>query len=163
LARNGIDCRRRIAAVDQLNDEIGMTGILRRVVGGIAMGMCLTAFAGCQSENRSAVDGKVTLDGAVVDGTISFIPTDGKSRSGAWGEIKSGRYSISATRGPVVGNYRIELSSVRKTGRILPAPPPMNQREELVDVIPVRYNSHSELKAEIKPGQNEVNFQLQSK
>jgi hypothetical protein len=140
-----------------------MIYIRRRVFGGIAIGMCLATLAGCRGENRAAVEGKVTLDGTAIDGAINFVSTDGKSVAGASGEIRAGHYSFSAARGPVVGTYRVEVRSVRKTGKVHRAPPPANQIEEWADIIPVRYNSQSELKAEIKPGENQVDFDLKTK
>jgi hypothetical protein len=137
--------------------------IRRRVFGGIVMGMCLTTLVGCRGENRAAVQGTVTLGGAAIDGTINFVSTDGKSIAGASGEIQAGYYSIPAARGPIVGTYRVEVRSVQKTGRMHRAPPPANQMEEWADIVPVRYNSQSELKAEIKPGDNELDFDLESK
>ena len=119
----------------------------------------LAAIVGCGTSNRAAVEGRITLDGRPIEGdTISFIPTDSKAGPPAWGEIKAGCYSIPAKTGPAVGTNRVEINLVRKTVKILP-----NGLEEMAVALPTRYNSQSELKAEIKPGKNQLDFELKSK
>lgn len=66
-------------------------------------------------------------------------------------------------QGPTLGTSRVEICWPRKTGRKLPALPPAPAVDEIVEAIPERYNKESELKAEIKPGQNHLNFELKSK
>ena len=123
--------------------------------------LLLLVSIGCGGSNRAAVTGQVTLNGrAVEDGTISFIPAAGTTGSPAWGEIKAGNYSIPAKNGPAIGTNRVEIRWTLKTGRMLPAVPPSPAREEVVEAIPTRYNSKSELKAELNPGKNTVDFQL---
>jgi hypothetical protein len=140
-----------------------MMCILPRVFGGIALGICLAAIVGCGGDNRAAVQGKVTLDGRDIEGTISFVPTDGRSTSAAWGEIKEGCYSLPAARGPVVGTYRVEISWMRKTGKKQSNPAHVMFADEIAEAIPTRYNRQSELQAEIKPEKNQVDFNLTSK
>lgn len=124
----------------------------------------IVAAMGCGVANRAAVDGYVTLDGRPVkDGSISFIPVDGNHGRAAWDKIEAGRYSISVKQGPAVGTNQVEIRWPRTTGKMLPAVPPAPASEQIVEAIPARYNGQSELKAEIKPGQNEVNFLLKSK
>jgi hypothetical protein len=119
-------------------------------------------MAGCGGPERQAVHGTVTLDGTPVDGgTINFLPVDGKPDSVARGDIKAGSYSIPAGQGPVVGAYRIEIRWMRKTGRMVSGFG--TQAPEMASVIPDRYNRMSELKADIKPGDNSLDFDLKSK
>ena len=108
--------------------------------------------------------GRVTLDGAPIDGgVISFIPIGDTPGPAAWVEIQAGRYAIPADTGPAVGTSRVEIRWARKTGKMLPALPSAPASEEVVEAIPVRYNRQSELKAEIKSGQNQVDLELRSK
>lgn len=136
--------------------------IPKQAIRRLTLSLAFIVIVGCGGPERAAVDGKVTLDGAPVDGgTISFISTDGQSASGAWGDIKAGSYSFSAGQGPVVGTYRVEIRWMRETGKMVSGFG--TQAPELASVIPERYSRMSELKAEIKPGRNEANFQLESK
>ena len=130
---------------------------------GFVLGMLLVAIVGCGRSNRAAVDGHVTLDGKPVeDGTISFIPP-GESHLAAWGKIKAGSYSIPARNGPALGTSQVEVRWPRKTGRKLPALPPAPATDEVAEAIPDCYNKQSKLKAEIKPGANQVDFDLKTK
>jgi hypothetical protein len=124
----------------------------------------LVATVGCGASNRAAVAGRVSLDGKPVDGgMISFIPTDRSLGSAAWAEIKAGHYSIPAKTGPVLGTNRVEIRWTRKTGRIVAATPPSPATEEVIEAVPTRYNSTSELKVEIKVDKNDVYLELKSK
>ena len=141
-----------------------MLRIARRPANIIALGFCLAAIVGCgRSDNRAAVEGTVTLDGRPIDGTISFVPTDGASVSGAWGQIKAGCYSLSAAQGPIVGTYRVELRSMHKAATTPDNPPDAMRPEKWEDAIPARYNSQSGLKADIHLGENQLDFNLESR
>jgi hypothetical protein len=125
---------------------------------------CLGVVIGCGRSERAAVHGRVLLDGATVDGgMITFVPATGDSRLAAWAEIKAGRYFIPAKTGPAVGACRVEIRWSRKTGKMVPLPGTGSTIDEIKDAIPVRYNGQSKLRTDMKPGKNEVNFELESK
>ena len=137
---------------------------LRRVFQWTPGWLFLVAVIGCGRANRAAIDGRVTLDGKAVDGgTISFVPIGSAPGPAAGGKIGGGNYSIPATKGLRPGIYRVEIHWVHKTGRMRPALPPAPAGEEFAELIPTHYNSESELKAEIKPGENHFDFELKSK
>ena len=124
-------------------------------------GLLAFLMIGSSGCGRPTVSGQVAVDGKAVDvGTISFIPADSKAGSGAWTEVKAGRYSIS--NGLALGSYRVEIRSTHKTGRMLPALPPSPAHEEVVESVSARYNSNSELTAKINPGKNTLDFALKS-
>ncbi len=124
----------------------------------------LATIAGCGGSERSAVSGKVLLDSQPVEeGTISFVPTGKSTGQPVWGKIQSGSYAIPAKEGPSNGAYRVEIRWPRKTGKKLPALAPFPESDEHVEAIPTRFNSESELTAEIKPGNNLLDFELKSK
>jgi hypothetical protein len=104
----------------------------------------------------------VTLDGAPLDeATISFVPMTGGARQSAWTTIKNGEYTIVEKDGLGTGPFRVEIRALRPTGeKPNPNEPTMVPSKE---IIPSRYNSNSELKAEIKPGVNTKDFALKSK
>jgi len=92
-----------------------------------------------------------------------FEPTAGNSGSTSGASIQDGSYHVPAKKGPAVGANRIEIRASRKTGRKLSARPPLNDEEdEIVEAIPARYNEKSTLVEEIKPGENVIDFDLDS-
>jgi len=129
----------------------------------VLVAVLLAGIPGCGPGDRASVSGKVTLDGhAVEDGVISFVGGKGGSDS-AWSKIQDGSYAIAAGKGPALGANRVEIRWSRKTGKKLPAVPPAPASEEVAEAVPERYNTKSELKADIKPGANELNYDLKSK
>lgn len=136
----------------------------------------LFASTGCQPEGdewpRAAVQGKVTLDGKPLpSGNVTFFPAGGTKGPAAGAEIVDGQYALDAYQGPVVGKSRIEIRSVQKTGRLVPAPSAIEMDgapsegmlvEEFLDVVPKQYNTYSQLEREITDGENQIDFELQT-
>jgi hypothetical protein len=125
----------------------------------------LAASGGCGNTGSSgvAVSGRVTVDAVPVEnGTISFSPTDGASGPTAGASIENGVYSISGDQGPAKGMNLVAIYGGRKTGKQV-----RSRRGALVDqvisVVPERYNNQSTLKRELKPGKNVLDFELSSK
>ncbi len=129
---------------------------------GAVLGLALAGIAGCGSPG-AAVSGTVTLDGKPVeDGTISFVPLGTSAATPAAGKVQGGSYAIPAKEGLRSGNHRVEVRWNRKTGRKVFVPP-APEIEEVREAIPPRYNSQSELKADLKPDDNKFDFELKSK
>lgn len=133
--------------------------------------MAVAAFAaglwGCGSADdyaRIPVQGRITLDGRPLEsGTISFAPLNaGPSTQGA---IADGAYAIGRSTGPAAGTYRVEIHSMRPTGRRVPDNDnPGETIEEVRNAIPDRYNVRSELRAEVKTGAGTpIDFALESR
>lgn len=111
---------------------------------------------------RADVTGKVTLDGQPLEsGSVTFLPTKIKTGVPATAEIKNGVFSLTAENGATVGSNRVEITSIKKTGKV------SNfdgiQTEETVQIIPAKFNSESELTTEVKAGANQPEFALTSK
>jgi hypothetical protein len=125
--------------------------------------MSLLPIAGCGRGTEASVTGNVTLDGSPLDdATISFVPLAQEQRKAGWTTIREGKYAIPASSGLGTGQFRVEIRALRSTGEkngqtdpTLPVP----ARE----AVPGRYNSKSELVANIKPGENRSDFELKSK
>jgi hypothetical protein len=118
---------------------------------------------GCDgSSHTAAVDGSVTVGGVPVEsGSITFVPIEGTSGHSAGGAIESGRYSISAADGPMIGVNSVAINGRRKTGRKIPVPGTENvMMDETEEVVPPRYQTGKELKREIRPGKNTFDFDL---
>jgi len=126
---------------------------------------CFTALitvvlSGCGSGAR--VEGTVTFDGAPVDGgSISFVP-EGSTEAPGTGQITDGKYSIRTEKGLTPGKYKVEIYWNKKTGKEVKNPNDAGTTvEETKQVIPVRYNTKTELTVELKAGSNSgVNFDL---
>lgn len=132
--------------------------------------LAAAAVCGCggDSLDRVSVGGTVTADGVPLQqGSISLTPAAGTSGPSAGATIEGGKFFIPADRGPVPGNYRVEIKAIRKTGRQIVnehQPPPNNLIDEMEQFIPRRYNTDSTLSAQLQAGKNrDVDFQLVTK
>jgi hypothetical protein len=121
----------------------------------VPLAFLLIAAAGCDKTSVSdvaPVHGRVTLDGQPTPSTSVVFQVPGRSLSGGYTDEK-GNYELiykRGVKGAIVGmNQVIILEDTQKTH----AP----QR------IPPRYNQNSELQTEVKPGDNEINFDLTTK
>jgi len=116
------------------------------------------AFLGCGGEPM--VSGTVNVDGKPLEkGSISFFPVDGKTHT-AGGDIEEGSYSV-----PVpVGVMKVEIRKPKIKGykKLYPTPD-AKEYPVFEEALPDRYNKHSELKLDVKPGRNQKDFELQGK
>jgi len=117
---------------------------------------CLMAgLVGCSSSDgldRRGVRGEVTYDGEPVEkGTITLFPkAQGVVASG---KIEAGQYEIPTHEGPIPGEYRVEMTALKDTGRMLQANEPGMEPIEIPEVIsylPHKYNDQTELTVDIK-------------
>lgn len=118
----------------------------------------LLLLVGCdnsRSSRRQALEGTVTLDGVpLTEGTIVLLPLPGTSGPTAGGTIREGEFSISSDKGVFAGTFRVEITAEGKTGKKMMDPLVGVEIEEVVELIPVRYNHESELTATVTEGSN---------
>jgi hypothetical protein len=130
----------------------------------IVAGLLLMS-AGCGDE-QVHMRGKVTLDGKPIEtGAITFIPDDLNLGQTAGASIALGEFQVVGNNLPPPGLYRVEIRSQIKTGKQIPAgspAPPGTMMEETIEAVPTKYNDKSELKRELKTGDNNLNFELTS-
>lgn len=129
------------------------------IAGGVPIG-CGNAGAA-----RSALIGSVTLDGEpVTEGSIRFTPTAGTKGPLTGGNIRDGQYEIPQGEGPFPGNYRVEITALRKTGNKVPNLAGELVEDEKISVLPQgKYDGpSSSLEVEIETGQNVHDFELTS-
>jgi hypothetical protein len=123
----------------------------------------LLLIAGC-GDNQVRIRGNVTLDGKPIDtGAISFIPDDLSKGQTAGASITLGEFQVVGNNLPPPGLYRVEIRGQKKTGKQIPAgspSPPGTMLEETIEAVPAKYNHKSELKQELKTGDNNINFEL---
>jgi hypothetical protein len=127
----------------------------------------LAATVGCGSGdglNRQALSGTVTLDGQpLAGGAILFEPATNESGTAVGAMIRQGTFKIPRNEGPVSGPYRVRIYS----SSAVQAPPTLGQTERtprpMVERLPPRYNTKTELNADIIAGRiNHHRFDLKS-
>ena len=119
-----------------------------------SFGLC-----GCGG-NVSTVSGKVTLEGIVLDkGDIGFHQAEGVVVS-TTRINQDGSYKIGAEAKTLPGNYKVVIIANEVSIGKGPGNVPMPTR-----ITPLAYSSKEQtpLKAELKAGSNEFNFDLKSK
>jgi hypothetical protein len=119
-----------------------------------SFGLC-----GCGG-NVSTVSGKVTLEGNILDkGDIGFHQAEGVVVS-TTRINQDGSYKIGAEAKTLPGNYKVVIIANEVSIGKGPGNVPMPTR-----ITPLAYSSKEQtpLKAELKAGSNEFNFDLKSK
>lgn len=114
----------------------------------------------------STVAGDISFAGKPIEsGSVRFFPVDGTAGAGAIAPISNGKFEIAADHGLIAGNYLVQVTATKKTGRVIrpkevmPGDDPTPQQEEL-QIIPAKYNTNSNLKVELQPGDNSYAQQL---
>ena len=120
--------------------------------------------AGCSSGgDAEPVTGTVTFDGApLADGRITFEPA-GQQGSGGGAVIADGSYSVpGGDVGLLPGSYRVSISAVGGGSSADDAPGAGGPAAMGSELIPAKYNTDSELTAEVTAdGDNTFDFDLQ--
>ncbi|MDO5577426.1 MAG: hypothetical protein Q4F84_10125 [Fibrobacter sp.] len=137
--------------------------------------LSISFIVGCSNGDklkRVSVSGKVSVDGVTVEtGNITFTPKPGTECPLIGAEIKNGRYTFTNVNGPVPGEYLVTLYSQKATGKKIkvPAgstPSGVTEVDEFVSIIPKKYDpvkGKEKLTATVVQGDNEINFELDSK
>jgi hypothetical protein len=132
---------------------LGATLIL---CGGIVVAGC--GGGGC------AVQGKVLLDGEPVsEGRIALRPKQpGPNARTVQAVVSEGQFQFIPAQGVVPGAYSVVITARRKTGQQLP---PEEGSGEVLDryeqYLPPKYNTRTELTADISGGTNDLLFELE--
>lgn len=122
----------------------------------------LSGCAGNDGPEIATVSGTILADGKPLDGaSITFVPKDGRP-SVATSDAE-GHYKLSYTndkQGAVVGPHTVRVTTARDASGGEGDQPLVPARKEL---LPAHYNTNSDLTAEVKSGDNIINFELQTK
>lgn len=122
-----------------------------------ALGLLLVlTAAGCSGpSNMGTVKGTVTLDGRpLAHAVVFFQPEQGRPSSAI--TDSSGSYYLMYTNkieGALVGRHIVHIRTEMDA---------MEDRPAVKEYLPDRYHENSELKAEVKSGANEIDFDLSS-
>jgi len=126
----------------------------------LACMLALLGLCGCggadKSGHRAAVKGTVTLDGKpLARGAIKFSPLEGTSGVVTGTPIEDGHFDLPEEIGAAVGWNRVEITAMKKTGKMVPDPfSPGTKVEMETSAVAARFNTDSTLKLEVKPGVN---------
>lgn len=101
---------------------------------------------------RFPVQGTVQHDGQPLkSGVITFVP--GGAGAAGSADVVDGAFSLPVADGLSPGAYRVEVYSIRPTGRKIPSSDDPNiQVDETANVVDRRFNAATTLKTEIPPG-----------
>jgi hypothetical protein len=135
--------------------------------------LCVTAacsvLGGCgkeeyTGERRFQLSGKVTVDGDPMGmGVISFLPQEKGGRVSG-GPINDGIYTVPEPKGPNAGTHRVEIYWNKLTGKKIRDPFDKNgQIDEMMQGLPEKYNTKSELTADISSKSTTFDFPLTTK
>ena len=110
------------------------------------------------------LEGTVSLDGRPLQkGAIQFNPLPGTPGPTAGGEIADGRFAILPSGGPFAGKFSVQITAAGSTGRKVLDLFSKRMIDEYVQYLPARYNSRSQLQAEVTAaGPNRFDFALTS-
>ena len=113
----------------------------------IAVAFLFVGCSGAQGPQIAPVSGKVTFNGEPLhDALVAFYPADGRPSMGT--TDSSGNYTLSYTHdkpGAIVGQHTVRITTGTVSGE---------EVQKVKETVPVKYNSESELTADVKAGQN---------
>ncbi len=123
----------------------------------------LAGGCGGDPNGQQPVSGTVLFQGQPLDqGHLLFVPAvSGTTEAGA--TIEQGAFDIPQANGLVPGSYQVKVFSYDQSGAKvqnadIPGDPGNVQFKER---IPTRYNTKTELTAEVKSGRNHFDFKLE--
>ncbi|UUO05182.1 Ig-like domain-containing protein [Blastopirellula sp. J2-11] len=139
-----------------------------------ALSVILLSLPGCSAPSDQPdlgqVSGTITLDGNPLSGiVVVFQPDNGRPAHGR--TDAEGKYELTYirnTRGTKIGHNRVEIAPSEEADEPDDAEPdaesPQVKRRGKAGKpkIPTRYNTQSELEADVQPGANTFDFDLSS-
>jgi hypothetical protein len=116
--------------------------------------------AGCGGKTTATASGEVTVDDQPLEkGTITFVP-DAENTPYVQVDIVKGKYTAQVPP----GNALVRISEIVVIGeRPMYESPDSPKTPIYAEKLPKRYNEQTELKAEIKPGANKLDWPIKSK
>jgi hypothetical protein len=119
--------------------------------------LLLFVCTGCSGEDpldRQAISGTIRIGGQPLDaGAILLDPISNHAGTAVGATVHDGSFTIIRKDGPVPGSYKVRIYA--SSGVQAPAPKGASERKPrpMVELIPEKYNSQTELRTEIISGQ----------
>ena len=139
----------------------------RNITSSLSVSLIAALLSGCGSGGSpSGVTGNITYEGkSITTGSLRFEPVGKSDGPGGRATITDGKYAIPLDQGMQAGKYRVAIYAVRETGKSITNPEvmpgdPTGPRSETVQYIPERYNTNTQLEADLKAGENTQDFAL---
>ncbi|PQO44360.1 hypothetical protein [Blastopirellula marina] len=138
-----------------------------RAVALLTLAATLTlGVVGCGGDGTSPplgeVTGHITLNGEPLDGaTVEFIPESGRPSIGV--TDASGNYELlfkADMPGAMIGKHSVRITSQRSASGGEGAEEFVSARKE---TVPAKYNDETTLEADVKSGDNKLDFPLEGK
>lgn len=125
--------------------------------------LCSLFLAGCWGKpdgpETVTVSGSVTVDGAPLsEGQISFRPEGGQLSGGA-GKITDGKYSFQAP----YAQMTVEITAFRAVPGKFVEDNPGEKTAVMEQYLPAKYNTQTELKADVNSKSKTFDFELSTK
>src|SRR5262245_37760777 len=135
--------------------------MLRKLAWALALAtVALVVIEGCsQGPVTGTITGEVTLDGKPLEkGHLEFTPLDGQGQTGGI-MIADGKFS-----GPVpVAMMRVQIHGQKVVKGTYQAYPGAPLEDGVVELLPARYHSKSDITLDVKRGNQTVSYKLESK
>src|SRR5262245_5292083 len=154
-------CNRSHWTTTRISEGVAMHGSGRACVCALVLAAICT-LSGCSTGPAvGTVTGEVTFDGKPVkDGHVTFTPVDGKGQTGG-APITDGKFR--AEQVPAL-KMKVELHGNKVIGKRKAYDTPESPVfDEVVELLPPKYNVNSELSFDGKRGMQEVKYDLKSK
>jgi len=144
-----------------INPQLFRTNSSMAVVAAIALCLVMGCSQG-SGPDLGYVEGNVTLDGKPLDGAeVQFEPSNARPSVAFTDE--NGHYVLKFTGsrdGATIGTHTVRILSARGSSGGEGDGPLVKARPEL---LPAKYHEKSTLTADVKSGNNTIDFDLQSK
>ena len=122
----------------------------------------MVLYSGCNSSDRVPLSGQVTVNGQdLAEGYIQFRPLQGTASPTAGAEIKAGRYEVAGERGIHAGKFRVEIRAIKQSNRKMVDAVTDDTYFASYQFLPARFNTASELVAEVDKKQTTHDFDLE--
>lgn len=140
--------------------------VFLRVQSVFLVGLFLALIGGCGKPGAplGTVRGTVTFDGAPLAGArVVFRPSEGRTSVGTTDQ--GGAYELTFTpsrKGALLGEHSVAITWESPDTKDADQRSPTDRSAATV-VVPARYNTQTTLSATVKPGENLIDFGLESK
>ena len=92
---------------------------------------------------------------------MAFTPLEGTEGPAAGAKIIDGKYEIDPVKSLFEGNYQVSIKVWKESKRMTEDFATGEKERGIIQILPPKYNSESELKLELVRGEDTYNFELE--